>query len=271
MNFNILQWNIKGLLNNYSELQMLIKQLNPFFIAIQETHCNNYFTPILPRNYLGYFHNASSNTHSKQGVAILVKDSIPHKRITINSQLQAVAIEINMCLTFTIVSIYIPPCQTFCSRDLTDIFSSINTPILVLGDFNSWSNLWGSSVVNHRGRLVENAILQSNLCVLNDGRPTHFSTHATFTHIDISLCSSSLLPLTSWQVLNDLNNSDHFPIVLKMALSSNNSPREKSHHGSFLTSLIGLISQSWLISNLSNGLPQAAPITMQRTSPKLFA
>lgn len=71
MDLKFIQWNINGLINNYHELQLLIKDHNPDIISIQETHipfnCNNI---IYPKQYSGYFHNLPNNNTAKQGIAI---------------------------------------------------------------------------------------------------------------------------------------------------------------------------------------------------------
>lgn len=72
--FKILQWNMNGFINNFSELQLLIKEHNPDFLSIQETHCKFDFTPIPPKGYIAYFYNIQSNTTSKQGICVLIKN-----------------------------------------------------------------------------------------------------------------------------------------------------------------------------------------------------
>ena len=152
----------------------------------------------------------------------MLKHYIPHKVKRLSSPLQILVIEINLQLTFTIVSIYIPPSQNFSLHDLTNIFSNINTPILFLGDVNSWNTLWGSAKNNSRGDTIEQALTQFNLFPLNDGSPTYFSSHASFTNIDVSCCSSQLTAITKWSISDDLHNSDHFPIFIDLHLSPNN-------------------------------------------------
>lgn len=79
---------------------------------------------------------------------------------------------------------------------------------------------------------MENAILTTDLCILNDGRPTHLSTHGSFTHIDISLCSENLLRSTSWNILDDMYSSDHFPIIIR--ISSRNNAKRYNFNPKFL-------------------------------------
>ena len=52
---------------------------------------------------------------------------------------------------------------------------------------------------------------------------TYFSkTHNTFSSVDLSLCSSLIVDLFEWTVLDDTYTSDHYPIVV--ALLDNNRP-----------------------------------------------
>ncbi|KAI8116077.1 hypothetical protein CVS40_11770 [Lucilia cuprina] len=92
MSFTFLQWNIHGLLNNFQELQLLIKDMDPCFISLQETHCAHNFTPIPPKNYNGYFVNSVLNSTSKQGTGIFIKSNIPHRQ-TVDSHLASLANE----------------------------------------------------------------------------------------------------------------------------------------------------------------------------------
>ena len=71
MTFNILQWNINGYYNNYSEIDCLIKDHNPQIICLQETHIIYNLNPYTPKQFTGYFHNFQHNTTVKQGSGIL--------------------------------------------------------------------------------------------------------------------------------------------------------------------------------------------------------
>lgn len=75
----LLQWNIKGYYNNYTNLQVLLKEYAPSIIALNETHLPKNKNPLVPSQYTGFFHNLDQNTYAKQGNAILIKDNISHK------------------------------------------------------------------------------------------------------------------------------------------------------------------------------------------------
>lgn len=209
----ILQWNMNGFINNFDELNVIIKEHNPSIISLQETHCPFAKSLNPPKAYDAYFHNIPINDSAKQGIALLIKKNIPHKTITLNSNLQTQAFEIQHKTKFTYINIYLPPKESFTSNDIRNIINQIKTPFILGGDFNAWNTLWGSPKTNKRGELIENALIESNCGILNDGAPTHLSTHNSFTHIDLTCCSADLLAKTNWTTLDDLHNSDHFPIL----------------------------------------------------------
>ena len=49
---------------------------------------------------------------------------------------------------------------------------------------------------------------------------SHFSTYRTLSAIDLTICSSQLLPISSWSVIDDLHNSDHFPILTSITVNA---------------------------------------------------
>ena len=151
----------------------------------------------------------------------------------IHSPIAGIAIEIGLNIQFTILSLYIPPHQTFNVTDINNILNQISTPAIIVGDVNAWSNFWGSNNSNSRGQIFEDIILASDLVVLNDGSPTHFSTHHTFTHVDITLFSSVLSPKCEWAILDDLHGSDHYPIITKVFNCTN--PSSSKHKPKFKT------------------------------------
>ena len=109
----------------------------------------------------------------------------------------------------------------FSITDLKDISITKHQSFIILGDFNAWSILWGSNTTNIKGKIIENLIYNENLIVLNDGTYTHLSTHNSLTNVDIAMCNAQLAPYVSWSVTNSLYASDHFPILIKVGIYSN--------------------------------------------------
>lgn len=108
----VIQWNIKGYMNNYNELQILIKKLNPQIICLQETHLHTANSVPIPINFEIYISSAQHNSFG--GAAILIHNSIPHQ-ISNNSpnDYDIVNILVQSKLKFKITSAYIPPKKPF--------------------------------------------------------------------------------------------------------------------------------------------------------------
>lgn len=70
---------------------------------------------------------------------------------------------------------YLPPGQSILEVEATldEIHSAVRrtntTKLLVLGDFNAASTLWGSQKTNPRGELIEDWAASLNLILLNEG------------------------------------------------------------------------------------------------------
>ncbi len=69
--------------------------------------------------------------------------------------------------------------------------------------------------INSKGKIIENVMLQHELCMYNDGSATYIHTaNGNMSAIDLSLCSPSVFMDYSWEVHEDLCGSDHFPTFL---------------------------------------------------------
>ena len=90
---SILQWNINGLKAKTNELKQLISQHNPFIVALNETRSN---TPkiIIENSFKNYSIYYDSNLH--QGNVILIRKDINYIPVSLNSCLNAIAIEIRI-------------------------------------------------------------------------------------------------------------------------------------------------------------------------------
>ena len=99
-----------------------------------------------------------------------------------------------------------------------------NLPLLVQGDLNGWSSLWGEmDRLNDRGRIYEEIILQYDLTVLNTGQMPEMYTwrNKKLTKksiIDVTLCSPSIAHMVEDWGVSDLSSSDHRNVHYKMEL-----------------------------------------------------
>jgi hypothetical protein len=88
----------------------------------------------------------------------------------------------------------------------------------VVGDFNAHHSCWEGrgSAPTGGGQLLADHLLESNLCLLNDGSITRMPDQANHrpTAIDIAMISSDLFASTVWEMQEDTLESDHFPILI---------------------------------------------------------
>ena len=206
---SILQWNLRSFNKQRNDLRYLLKHFNPLVVCLQETQLKALPTPIPDYHFISFPHSLSTT-------CILIHKSVPFEPVTINTPLQCTATRIFLGHWFTIVSLYLSPSIPIDFTLFKDLLSQISSNFLLLGDFNCRHTLWGDSIINTRGRLLENFISAHDLFLLNSGTHTHFDARTkSFSCIDLSLCSPSIAVNFKWSVTEDTNFSDHFPILIR--------------------------------------------------------
>ena len=119
----------------------------------------------------------------------------------------------NFATSIALCSIYISRSQLLSYQSLHDIFSQLPPPIIIMGDFNSYSQLWGCETTDVRGRTVVSVINHLNLNILNKGSSTRVS-YGTESCIDLTIVLPRSEPITQWNVASSPNDRDHCPIKL---------------------------------------------------------
>ena len=212
---NILQWNCRGFRANFDELGSLALDMNLGVLCLQETFLKALHPLTLRGFHMFDTYGPLTLDRATGGSSILVKNGIIHSRITLNTNLQAVAVRLHLNKTLTICSLYVPPPFNLTASDLHNLYHQLPEPCVILGDFNGHNQLWGSSSLDGRGRVIEDFMEKYSLCFFNDGSSTYLHPgHGTFSSIDLSICDPALFLDFEWKVLEDSHGSDHFPIVL---------------------------------------------------------
>ena len=140
---------------------------------------------------------------------------MPCYRISLNTELEAIAIRIDIGKQYTVCNIYISPTEQISTNQIVHLINQLPAPFILLGDFNARSNYWGDSLTNSHGTQIENLLMTTEVCLLNSDAPTHFHVQtATETCIDLALVSSDIIHDFTWSPIDDLYNSDHYPIAL---------------------------------------------------------
>ena len=94
--------------------------------------------------------------------------------------------------------------------------------IIISGDFNSHSTMWGSENTNSRDAMVEDFILHNNLQLLNTGEEYTFFTSRAKSIIDLTLASQHVSArISDWKVESEFSISDYRSI--SFTLESNSS------------------------------------------------
>ena len=217
MNFkhSIIQWNCRGLKPKFEEISLLITSQKPSIFCLQET----FLKPedkLTFKGFTSYNYIHTDCQRASGGSTILIKNSCPQRKITLNTELQASAVSVSLDKEITICSVYIPPSFTLKSEHLNSLLQQLHSPYLILGDMNGHNVLWGNESNDARGELLEDFITKNDICLMNDKSYTyiHPTTHS-FTSIDLSLCHPSLFLDFNWSVCEDQHQSDHFPIKIE--------------------------------------------------------
>ena len=216
---NILQWNIRGLRCNRRDFDILVSEHQPD-VCLQETKlehspASNHYRCA---NYDCYFKSLRRNP-----------DQLPCGRFTSRrdsttirsglTHLQDVAVQVTLGdAPVTILFVYIPSNNHLTSNDLSYLTRNIRGQILMTGDFNGHSYLWGSHDVDTRGEVIERFTDKNNLCILNDGTHTYLKPQAQHVNkptsaIDLTISTPGLALRSAWKVLPDTHGSDHYPIL----------------------------------------------------------
>lgn len=156
--------------------------------------------------------------------------SIPFSRASLPTSSDPLLEQLGINLTLgdrqlLIVSDYIPPtssCPAEYSPSIRHLLD-LEGDVLFLGDFNAHDELWNSSRSDPRGNMLAEDIDDSFFGVLNDDSPTRWIAADRPSSPDISLASSSVLPLCSWSALRALS-SDHLPIVINVEIPTETAP-----------------------------------------------
>ncbi|KAE9530686.1 hypothetical protein AGLY_011148 [Aphis glycines] len=223
------------------ELELIIQDHNPQIIRLQESNFKeNHIAPL--KNYKGYSKNRLEAGRASGGTAIYVKAFITSQTINILSDLEVLAVQIETKEKLTICNIYLPNQKKFRKIDIEHIIQQLSTPLILLGDFNAHSPLWGSIKTDPRGKEIETLLENYNIALLNDSTPTHINiANGNFSCIDLTLCSASLAHRIEWKMESKKPKLDTFSEMVDdevSKLSNSNQSNINEMVNTFTTILI---------------------------------
>ena len=216
MTNGILQWNVKGINARQCELSKIVEELNPSCMCLQEVKLSNDNSGYsVGRLYKAYTKLPINNQHPHGGSLIAIKTSISHDQIPLNTTLQAVAVTFPSGKLKSLCSIYLPPNDIITKEELKNLTDQLPKPTMIMGDFNAHNPLWYDENLDTRGKIIQDLIEEQNLVTINEDSPTFFRSYDQATSIiDLALVTSTSVDDFNWTIQDDLNGSDHFPILV---------------------------------------------------------
>ncbi|GFR25092.1 RNA-directed DNA polymerase from mobile element jockey [Trichonephila clavata] len=200
------------------EFTVFIQDNNPDIVALQET----FLRPSLTLNIANFTtHRNDRMTHRGGGTAILVKNSIAHRRIHIHTtsvEVTAIVLE-DQPLKTTICSLYKPPTSSnnSCISDLLKIFRN-RSQCLIVGDFNARHTTWSpNSSNNPAGAALARFVRSTGFLLTAPNGPTRTPIRGRSSTIDFGL-SCGINDITA-EAIPDLS-SDHEPVHFVIATTS---------------------------------------------------
>ncbi len=218
---SIYHWNCFSLnLDRITELKMFLVEKRPDIICLNElklneAQCNLYM------NFEQYITIHKSRNSFGGGVAMLIRKSIDYTAINFDDLgLECLAIKIETAMRpLVLISYYNPKAL---SVEIFEKAKSLKMDFIIIGDLNARSRSLGCIKENQSGSVLENILINNDLVVLNDRKPTYFRFQSDYREIlDLAVGTPWIASqVTSFEVLDeDLMGSDHAPICVTIDTS----------------------------------------------------
>lgn len=208
----MLNWNARSIKTNKANLEELLLNRKIQIATITETWLS--FNDIF--NISGYSIIRCDRFDGYGGVAILIRNDIPYKELSITFNpidFQLAAVNIN---GISIVAIYLTPEPSVNYASLKHVAEQLKHPYIISGDMNAHSPVWGSSFLRGNGKAIESLLEDFDLNVLNMGQETLIMPPSgNKSIIDLVICSPTLYYDLELSVLDDTFGSNHFPVLVK--------------------------------------------------------
>lgn len=212
-----LQWNARSLLANGQEFKKYVDELpiKPDVICVQET----WLKSNLEFRIVGY---SSVRSDREEGVgggcATFIQDDMAFREV--NKGSEYVVVEIWTGEGKVVIVNFYNPCKRLSLNSLVEIDGMENDRVVICGDFNAHSTLWGGTKTDANGGIIEELLEEKQMVCLNDGRGTRIDVYTGNTSVlDLTLVSRNLGGRCEWDVDEDTTiGSDHFPVFCQLQL-----------------------------------------------------
>ena len=218
INLKILQWNIRSVRANKDDLINLVKKEDPDIILLNETWLDT-STNFQLNSYISV---RQDRIDGYGGVVSCFKKSLIFHIIKKYSSdnIQYIHCKIG---ELNIINIYSNSGNAFDLAFLESMIENLtNQKVIIMGDLNAHHPLWDKSNINKGGITISDFMFNNDLIVKNDGSSTLFQSAINkVSAVDLTLVSSQLAIYSSWEVIKDCGNSDHFPTLLSFQTINN--------------------------------------------------
>lgn len=228
--YNLIQWNCRSVRGKEEEILSFCNINDIDLFAFNETWLDA--TDDFYMN--GFICNRLDRIGRGGGVMILSRKELYVKQIAfVNLKFEAVGaiVIINNIMT-SIVTVYIPPNNNniIKAADFESFFQQITPPMIIVGDFNAHSRLWGCHDDNQRGFELIDALNSSNLIFLNNGDATRIAAPPMHSSaVDLALCSAHFGFSATWSTIKDHLSSDHLPTITNLKFNPTISQENKQN------------------------------------------
>ncbi len=190
----------------------------PDIICIQETWLNS----SLDFKINGYVvERKDRETGRCGGCATFIKEGIAYKRIHKSNNVECVSIEVMGINEEIRITHFYNPCKEISNSILEEVIGDTQGKIIICGDFNAHSGVWGSKNTDNNGIIIEEFIEEHSLVCLNDGEPARMDiVKGGMSCLDLTITSAALAGKCTWSVHEDNLGSDHWPVVCDSECSS---------------------------------------------------
>ena len=216
MRLKIIHLNVRSWTNpqNINNISNYFLQQNPDIITINSHSITRQDKNVKLTNYSA----VTINKENHAGVAILIKQEIPHTFHidTTNKNIMAATIQ-TLHEKITIINFYRPPRQQ--DLPLLDInkFLQFNNPTLILADANIHHHHFGNNTTDAKGKLMNNYMIHSNLHFLGPNFNTFYEQNRRGKP-DIILGNTKFLTFAHHITEGPkLPTTDHIPIIIELS------------------------------------------------------
>lgn len=193
-------WNANGIRNKLGELSNFLAKQKIDIMLINEIKIKE-TDQLKIRHYTTIKkcrHNAAG------GVAILIRQNIPHSIIRPDYTTAIEYVGITLENKVTIIAVYNNP-RTYIEESDIEHLTKIGDKVLLIGDLNARHRAWNCQAANINGKAVHKYTQKTNYIILHTQEPTHYPPNgSTPSIIDIAL-NKNVQHISHPKVTHDLN------------------------------------------------------------------